>query len=269
MNISTTSYAYAILIFSLSTLLMNTILSSSRTGITSYSEHLAVSLVRFAHTYTSFASFLSSVIPPCTTFKEVSILHDTYTPFTLRNEQQAIVRTQWLMHMLKQGLLPEKERALSILHTWNASREQTEPKAVVLGVKWGAFPLGIWGDPKIKVHPMNIILLQDVFENHTKTTLTKEVNALTHTIVAQSVVKAHGNIYHTEPELADWLFGEKYLHLYPAKETVLTELLHYVKEWNIPHAVHESNEQVTHIALNPVVYIEDIPCASELERITV
>jgi hypothetical protein len=239
---------------------------STKTNTLSYIEYLAHSLIDFAQKHESFASWLSGIIPHTKeTHREALCVVGT-TPFRIIDEPHGVARAQWLMEVVMQKQLPASKEALKVLQTWGQSRERTEPKAVVLGVKYGVLPIGILGNPKVKNHPMNVVVSDDVISRSTKTSLLQDTTTLSHTIVAESLIRARGNMGHIEPELNDWLFGEKYLRLFSAKQNGIAKLLRYVKEWDIPHSTRSKDDRTTHIALHPVLYLGDVPFASELKK---
>lgn len=225
----------------------------------SYAISLAHSLVAYAHTSEDFASVLynltHAIEVPETSNHHIDIV-DTHG-LTPHDINQAIRRTQWLLNTCTEKRMEHANVALTIFEQWARVREREQPKAFVLGLDLGVWPVGIWGQIRRKREPMSIILRVDVPTETAQ--MVQSITRLTHRVVEKGLIMANGHTGNLEPELGDWLFGDKYLALFRASPQELFEMEAHLLSIDAPHATDADQQGTTMLAITPAIYLSDIP----------
>lgn len=217
---------------------------------TTYCDALALGLLIFASHDIILRRYLQN-----RTSQRTATLPPTTSPspyFVPHTRTQALRRAAWLLSHTKD------QRATAILAH---ARELDEPRAIVLGIDMGALPLGVWGKWKRKDHAMQILLPDAPL---TTSERERAIVTASHRVVEQGLVRAHGNTKHLEPELGEWLFGDKALAYYKAPLDVLHEVAAFLETLDAPVAYSTTDSAQPIVALSPSLYLGDLPRHEEL-----
>lgn len=222
-----------------------------------YHTALAIGVLAYAHHDPVVASYLRARAPAATVaLPTMSVPHPILLPQT---REQALRRTQWLIHYA-----PHQTPVRDILA--HATRINEEPKAIVLGIDMGALPLGVWGKWKRKDHAMHILIptgtpIEDSAMQHALLTAT-------HRVVEHGLIAAHGSTKCLEPELGEWLFGDKAIAVYTAPESTFADIRAFLDALSAPYAHTLSSRDCTLLALSPSLYLGDLPHHNHMEAYT-
>lgn len=187
-----------------------------------------------------------------------SYTHTTSDLLAPQETGTAIARVRWILHT------PELARERDLLAAWAWSNEREEPKSIILGIKYGELPVGIWGKMKIKEDPMHLLISDGTELSPTETAA--HVTQLSHDVLRQGILNANGNIRHVEPALGDWFFGSKPLMFFKAPTKTIARIAKDVLALEAPHA--EACLDRGHIlALTPAIDLRNHELYHELEQI--
>jgi hypothetical protein len=96
----------------------------------------------------------------------------------------------------------------------------------------------------------------------------QDVVALTHTVVERGLHRAQGSTRRLEPELGDWLFGEKSITLYRTSQQTLCAIQRSLECSHVLHAPASTESGVLRaLAITPALFVEDLDEAPLLEHI--
>lgn len=217
---------------------------------TSYPVALALGLLAYATHDSIVRRYLEDRTRPTSTLHlQQAAPHPCFVPHT---RAHALRRAAWLL-----SHAPDK-RAITILAQ---VRELDAPKAIVLGIDMGALPLGVWGKWKRKDHAMQILLPDTPLPTSARE---RAVLTASHRVVEQGLVRAHGSTKQLEPELGEWLFGEKALAYYTASPDALREIAAFLEALDAPAVWSTTNNEQPILALSPSLYLGDLPRHDEL-----
>jgi hypothetical protein len=242
---------------------------------TSYAALLAHGLVCYAANTAEYGRWLSSLLSNYTErlvslSSGASTLIYTGTQGMIpRSEDMAARRTIWLLDAITERRITGYRDASAVLHAWHMSRAYDEPKAVVLGIKYGVLNYGIIGHPPNRREPMGVLIRKDVLKQYQGLQLATLLNQVTHRVVEQGLIQAQGSTSQLEPELGDWLFGDKSLAIYRAEASTLQVVLENLVHMGAPYAHQTDDGGVTALAFSPVLYVADLPGNEGLEPVEV
>jgi len=241
---------------------------SPTTHTVGYAGVCAASLVRYADTHISFARWLDGLISSheLPAVRE-TLLVETYPGLRPRTDDHAARRALWLLDAIAHKRLSGTDAATAVLALWQAAREHEHPKAVVLGIKYGVLPIGILGHPKLRREPMSVVVRDDVLRTQHASRMARTLTTLTHGVVEQGLVLAGGRTAKLEPELGDWLFGDKSLALYQATSRSLATLTAAVARTGAPHVHRKDAYGIAMLACTPMIDLTDIPGSETLRSI--
>jgi hypothetical protein len=238
---------------------------------TSYYEALTRSLIAFAEENPSFKSFLITRLRTIQTI-DVPMQNDdnkmstsVSSIFALRSEELAIRRTEWLLQLTTQALYTSA--IIQPLMSWSRSQEKTNPGFIVLGLKAGIINYGIFGHPSKRNEPIDIIVREDIAQNITPRELAQISVTLTSSVVEKGLISASGNSKLLEPELADWLFGEKNVVLHKGALQTILNIKDVLFKVDAPYVFRADKKGVTYLAINPSLYIHNLAEADLLETL--
>lgn len=183
--------------------------------------------------------------------------HPSLTP---RNHEDALRRVRWVL------TAPQLRLERDALVTWAWSKEREEPKSIILGIKYGELPVGIWGQMKIKEDPMHLLISSD--STLSPTEMATSVTQLSHDVLLQGLAAANGSMRHIEPALGDWFFGSKPLMFFSAPSETLACIAQDAAALNAPYA--ETRFEHGHLlALTPTLDLRNLERYHELEQIDI
>lgn len=238
----------------------------------SYAQTLAHSLMYYAETHETFLHWLLAYIDTIPHVFAEEIVAEAF-PYSahgcrLDNDETATRRTLWLVDTCIGQRMPQARGTLASLQRWAEKHPREDPSSfIVLGLSIGILPVGLFGEIKRKHDPMAVVLREDVAELGT-TGLARSVTALTHGVVEQGLIMAGGHTAKLEPELGDWLFGDRTIALYSATRTDIASIASQVQTLGIPHAVERDARGVTQIALSPAIRVLDLAESSALRSLS-
>ncbi|KKS28328.1 MAG: hypothetical protein UV60_C0009G0007 [Parcubacteria group bacterium GW2011_GWA2_43_11] len=204
-----------------------------------------------------FAELLrqSGILPP---------IHGSYievqqSTLAILDEYHAVKRALWLTEALAhkriQGYIPAKQ----ILASWVNEQEWDARQFIILGLKYGVIDYGIIGYPKWRNEPMHILIREDVAKRTRVRAVVQVCTRLSVGIVEQGLVVARGNAQYLEPELSDWLFGNKPTILLTSPKSTLEIIHSTLTKEDIPSSYLHDTQGITHLAITPAVHLQQIP----------
>lgn len=238
--------------------------SDGQTGIQikiSYAETLAASLVLYAQTNKEFAPELKKIIDGMggqnktdQAGMEARIFPHALIVLMPSGIDNAVRRAEWLSYMLEANPAQDNKNTASILHAWAEEEAKEEPKQLVVGVVVVAIPGVTMGKLKIK-RKMNVIIRNDIARKTGVNTVINVARA-SNEVIAGALEAAQGNARMLEPEVADWLWGERNIAPYSASGKKLKHIEDEIKELNIPHSVICDRRGSAVIAISPAADTE-------------
>jgi hypothetical protein len=155
----------------------------------------------------------------------------------------------------------DQESVLAPLYGWAKSLEDEMPKNIVVGLVGMAIPGPTMGIIK-KRYNMNFLVTD--FNKICKEDLVKKGLDASFSIVASNIKKKKGDANRLEPELYDWLFGDREISFYQASADKLEEVKSELVESGLSFAEMKNEDRFIGLALSPVV---DREYFSDLKRI--
>jgi len=242
---------------------------TNTTHTCSYLCHYTQALLAYADQHKEFADWLLAHIPDYTTAGAQTEDYQTVVPSLIpQSDEAAQRRTQWLLNEVALAPQAEREHVYATLAKWSHARPYEKPKAVVLGITIGVLPVGLFGEVKRKHEPMAVIVRRDLRERIGAPAFLRDITKLTTGVVELGLHQADGHTARLEPELGDWLFGEKTITLYTAPHSSLKKIEQQLAGLRAPHAVSRTEQgTVEAIAMTPAFYAGDLDVAETLEQI--
>jgi len=199
--------------------------------------------------------------------------HDSRTTLqqsilTLRDEYHATRRALWLLHVIPQRQIRGHELAKQVLASWVHEQEQDARQFIILGLKYGILDYGIIGYPKRRNEPMHVLIRENVAKESHTSAIAQVCTKLSSNIVEQGLMVAKGNAHHLEPELSDWLFGDKHLVIFTSQKSTLKSIHNLLVRDDVPLSCLHDAQGITHLAISPTVYLPQIPGYEKLTLLT-
>lgn len=232
----------------------------------SYTDYLAYSLIHFSDTHPSFRSWFLGRIRRSTSVGKAQLENVPHIKVhTFSSEQVAVRKAEWLLELLQSEEKKSHIRTLTILSTWEKENSKEEPHFIILGLKYGVLDFGIFGEPSKFHEPLDIIIRENSEYARTSTLLLQESVRLGMTVVEQGLLHAHGDVTKLEPELHDWLFGEKNTTFYTCSQETIQKIIAEMQEIKSPIACTYDEHGPAVLAISPTMYVNDLHYASELQ----
>jgi hypothetical protein len=169
---------------------------------------------------------------------------------TISDHTEALQRMEWLVARIQTRELPDTLAAEHLLSSWIRKRTEEEPKAIVIGWIIGVVPPIGAGHIKRK-NKMSLIVDRGIAKN---TRLMAECAAKASLgMLTEALMRAGGNAKKLEPEIADWLFGERAINFYATDSRTLLAIQKELRELSVVHYGLEQEAHMTAIAISPVV----------------
>jgi hypothetical protein len=92
---------------------------------------------------------------------------------------------------------------------------------------------------------------------------------MTHGVIEQGLIMAQGSTSRLEPELGDWLFGDKALAVYSTEANDLTHIREYLEHIGAPCAHQTDEHGLVALAFTPALYTNDLPGHEALEAVEI
>ncbi len=235
---------------------------------TTYAETLAYSLIAFANVNKDFSRWLIGEVSTLPDTTQTSPSHFPSVPLTISTETQAVQRALWLIDTLHTTRVIGYKHATEILVSWAHTREKTEPKMAILGLKYGILDYGIWGQPLKKETPIHILIQNSVYSESNNALVATQCVFLANRLLEQALLTADGNAYRLEPEMHDWLFGEKHIVLHTGTSHTLQSVANEAKRFAVPIATIENDATVAYVALSPSCTPTDFVASQKLQSCT-
>lgn len=232
-----------------------------------YSEALAVSLVLFARKDKDFSSILKKLVHKLSNISSVKSQLRSIDGVEILIPQDintAMRRAEWLVGKIVENA-PRRGlwRASRVLTSWAGEKELESPKQIVIGITIGIIPGLTLGNIRRKV-TMKIIIRCDLAER-TDCNVMHMVNKASCGIVERAIRTARGHAGKLEPEVSDWLFGDKEMSFYSADEKTLHKVGKELSRLDIPHIEVEDGGGMAVLAVSPAVNSEYIEASWKLE----
>lgn len=228
----------------------------------SYAEATAQALLLYAKTNTAFSSWFVELLlqSPTLQQEQTTIVRKTQRGVLyLRDEYTAVRRAVWLLDALQNKRLPEYEYTIQLLTSWAHEQDRNARQFVVLGLQYGILNYGVIGYPKRRNEPMHVLIRDDVVKQAGLGTIAQACTKLSASIVEQGLIASQGKAHHLEPELADWLFGDKHIVVLTGTIQTLHAVQKTVSQEQIPHTTLTDDKGVTHLATTPALYLPQMP----------
>lgn len=155
----------------------------------------------------------------------------------------------------------DAESVIAPLHGWAKSFEDESPKNIVVGLVGMAIPGPTMGMIK-KRYSMNFLL--SGYNKIGKKDLVKKSLDASFDIVAANIKNKKGDTNRLEPELYDWLFGDREISFYEASFDKLEEIKSQIKKAGLSFKEVKNNDNFKALVLSPVV---DREYFSDLQKI--
>jgi hypothetical protein len=235
----------------------------------SYLCSYTTALTQYAESNKDFAEWLHTQLPDLGRYTQDVPASEVVPGLVPRDEQAAARRAVWLLGEVATAPQEEREHVYALLSQWSRSRAYESPKAVVLGIKVGVLPIGVMGKMGRKHEPMAVIVDRTKRERLGTPAMLRTLTSLTNGVVELGLHKAAGQTAHLEPELGDWLFGEKTVTLYTAPKASLEAIERELSEAGAPVATEKTEQgSIVALAMTPAVYAGDLTVAETLEQIS-
>jgi len=175
----------------------------TKTKILAHKDYLAFSLTSYARRNERFKKELERLVSIFLPKKETEVVDyaGNIEIILPKDEQTATKRALWLINN-------NSESAKDILR----SAAETEPKAIVVGIVGVAIPGPTLGYMK-KFNKMSVIVSDQ------KTGRDKTIARAVADLILKAIRQANNDLSKIEPEMGDWLFGDKEIEIYSAKNT--------------------------------------------------
>jgi hypothetical protein len=175
----------------------------------------------------------------------------------------AYQRAEWLIKLLEKEKTRKNEPALSLLFDFVNDDPAIVPKNLIVGVAATSIPGITLG--KIRRRVMNIILNSDFLKNCTKLELAKKVTSASTGVLSPTLKKAKFSQKMLEPDIAEWIFGDRYVSFFAADEKELKKIKNDLIRSEILHSSTYSKGRPAVIALSPAANSEYVKNAWDLE----
>ena|GEM_PF-5178946 len=241
-------------------------ISCVRISHTTYAVSLTHALIAYAESHDAFRAWFTRTLRTLT-LPETSAHTPPagkVTPLMPHDDTQAMRRVAWLLETIRERRTTGHEEAAALLATWGNA--QTEPQGfVVLGLKYGVLDYGIIGEPRRHHETMTIVINGSLVNDHAAIALAPHVTAVTHSVVEQGLITAHGHTAKLEPELGDWLFGDKEMVFFSAPAPALAALHDTLQHIGVPTGTWADGSAPQVIAICPSVQVH---ACDEYEALT-
>lgn len=201
-----------------------------------YGEALAISLLLYSDKDPNFSKKLQRVILKITdSYGEVESEHEFSSSIDIlipKNAQLALRRSEWLVERIEEKSLPGYARAASILTQWAKDKPLEEPKSLIIGFIGLAIPFIDLGKARKNKDPMTIIFRGDLNFKAGKDFMHKVTQA-SHGAIINALNMVGGSMSKLEPEIGDWLFGERRLAFYAADKQKMIAIEQELKNLNV------------------------------------
>jgi len=238
--------------------------STDRDATPAYSELVAQTLIAFAEHDAEFRNTLLALTAHLPTPEGApaplpDLATDILTP---THTEAATKRALWL---LESDDLPDLSRAYEALAHWHAAQHELDPQAIVLGIKVGVLPIGIFGHHKLETQ-MPIIIRRDIYAGKSEKLGDMMVKSST-SVISQSIMLAGNDINKTEPEALDWFFGAKDTQIFTAMSSQMEKLISDLKRLRVAHSILSDEVGVAIIATSPVVHGPTLELEYDLKQL--
>lgn len=231
----------------------------------SYTEYVAHALIHFAEGNQAFRAWFVSAIPEFPNVEHCGEeVFSPTPPLTILHEDVAVRKALWLLDTTQRDMGVEARRTQGMLATWKHAQARDEYSVIILGLKYGVLNYGIFGHPKRYHEPLDIVIRDEYAQTTPVAKLLQNSLQLGMSIVEQGLVAAGGIAGKLEPELHDWLFGEKKVVLHTCAPNTLESLFQELQTLKVPAAFHTNEQGVSMLAISPAIYLNDLKHSSAL-----
>lgn len=228
-----------------------------------YGETVALSLVSLAEQNKQFASHLRRLIANAWPLPESENVPYDAAPVQLDyiapvNNDIAGRRAEWLItNMAKQEIVG---CAPAMLRAW--ARGEGAPKMLIVGVVGLAIPGLTLGLIKKKVNPMNCVISDTARAG--REALARMAAQAISGVVAAALKTAENDWQLLDPDLGDWLFGEREIALYEGNRSALKKLANELSSMGVAQCSVRDNDEIQAVAMSPAVNGPSISHAYQL-----
>lgn len=236
----------------------------------SYKEAVVRSLVLYAEKSKEFSNYLHSALYEFFLSHEKPVqdgvrdvrLSSEESGFKLllpKTDDVAVGRVSWFLNSasLSPRDFSASEKSIVLLANWATTEPSPAPKNVVLGVKIGVLPIGLMGHMKIE-EKMPLIARSDFFSRTAPVVLAKEAVRTSAGVIEQVLRAAYGQMRLIEPEVSDWLTGEREAIFYTADPKNIRAFIAELRRLFIAHSCVEDENGVALLAVNPSINLSSL-----------
>jgi hypothetical protein len=221
-----------------------------------YSVSIASSLIAYAEKNKLFQDqlvhMLHSMPIVLPTYAEFPFIDD-YSRYSLlepKSIRSAELRAQWLMMRIADRDLPGSTQAALMLIDYIKDKPYENPKQLVVGFVRVAIPGITLGRFKLK-NSVSVIVNHKAKKQDAE--LAKATARVCAGLIAEALTMARGKILKLEPEIADWLFGDRELDLYTATTDEIGKIRQELKQTKVMHSYSHGDNGIEMLAISPAV----------------
>lgn len=168
--------------------------------------------------------------------------------------EAAELRLSWLADAVGHRLLPQSSEATELLTRVAHADCAEDPQLLIFGFIGVQIPGPTMGIIKSKRYTMMDVLVRDDYATASpKGQLLRDANRATHGVVTRSLARTDGRVDRLEPEMVDWLFGERRIALSKASQAELDRVQGELEAINAPMSVVSDEHGTALVAVTPVV----------------
>lgn len=188
---------------------------------------------------------------------------------TPADECALLRKIEWFQQRIQEKSLPGFEEAAILIKSWayRHTREPEQKRQLVVGVITIAIP-GITMGRLRRKEPMSIIMEQNI-QQHRLVEYIKKIPQAVARVLEHAFIMADKKTERLEPEISDWLFGEKTLSFYTAPEKIISQAHKDVLRLGIVHSTTWEQGKPVLLAISPALNSDSMENRWNLEQMEV
>ena len=233
----------------------------------SYLENLAAALIK----YTTLSSIFSRELKKLCDQIRINFTEEesgevmSLSWLLPASEKVAIRRAVWLVNRINEDRLPEARAAAQRLWEWERNYPQESPRQLIVGVAATSIP-GLTLGKISKLTNMALILSKES-KIKGKTDVAQLAVRASQGIVSKSLESARGSIDNLEPEVVMWMYGDREVDFYRAKNKKIKEIKLELDKAGVVSEIITENNKPKALALSPVVNVSAVKGNWNLEAL--
>lgn len=222
--------------------------TKSKTALMSYEQNLALALLAYAEIDKKFAAYLKSFVAQQVSDslpkseKLDSKKLEAIKLLLPKDYATAQKKLNWLIEN-------KKNSALELLSASSHAHTNEIIRPLIIGIVGMAIigpTLGIVSKKKV----MSVVVDKKIAGQKKTATLVARV---TSDLVSSALLESGGEASKLEPDLADWLFGDKEIMLYESGQNDLQEVKKELEDSKALFSITKKDNQIVALAMSPAV----------------